>query len=90
MGNVALDVARILLSPISLLEKTDISDHALEALRNSKVKNVYIVGRRGPLQAAFTIKEFREILKLPNCKTVIDEGDVQDLGNKIEGNIFLN
>nr|CAH0102358.1 unnamed protein product [Daphnia galeata] len=67
-GNVALDIARILLTPIDLLKKTDIAQHALEALSRSKIKNVKIVGRRGPLQVAFTIKELREMIKLPeNC-----------------------
>ncbi|KAG1701372.1 NADPH:adrenodoxin oxidoreductase, mitochondrial [Nymphon striatum] len=90
MGNVALDVARILLSPISLLEKTDISEHALEILRNSKVKNVYIVGRRGPLQVAFTIKELREMIDMPDCETVIDEEYVKNLPNKYEANPLNN
>ena len=63
-GNVALDVARILLQKVEVLEKTDITEHALEVLRGSKVKNVRVVGRRGPVQAAFTIKEVREMLKL--------------------------
>uniref|UniRef100_A0A4X2KW36 NADPH:adrenodoxin oxidoreductase, mitochondrial n=1 Tax=Vombatus ursinus TaxID=29139 RepID=A0A4X2KW36_VOMUR len=55
-GNVALDVARILLTPTELLEKTDITAEALNVLEQSQVQRVWIVGRRGPLQAAFTIK----------------------------------
>uniref|UniRef100_A0A673VLD8 NADPH:adrenodoxin oxidoreductase, mitochondrial n=1 Tax=Suricata suricatta TaxID=37032 RepID=A0A673VLD8_SURSU len=55
-GNVALDVARILLTPPEHLEKTDITEAALGVLRQSQVKTVWIVGRRGPLQVAFTIK----------------------------------
>uniref|UniRef100_A0A9L0JKS3 NADPH:adrenodoxin oxidoreductase, mitochondrial n=1 Tax=Equus asinus TaxID=9793 RepID=A0A9L0JKS3_EQUAS len=55
-GNVALDVARILLTPPEHLEKTDITEAALGVLRQSRVKTVWIVGRRGPLQVAFTIK----------------------------------
>lgn len=50
-GNVALDVARILLQDVDILCKTDITEHAVEALRKSKVKRVRVVGRRGPLQA---------------------------------------
>jgi adrenodoxin-NADP+ reductase len=65
-GNVALDVARILLQDIRVLLKTDITSHALEALFYSKIKHVRVVGRRGPLQAAFTIKEVRELMNLPN------------------------
>lgn len=49
-GNVALDVARILLSPIDTLRKTDIADHAIQTLSESKIKSVRVVGRRGPLQ----------------------------------------
>ncbi|MCJ1404283.1 NADPH-adrenodoxin reductase [Xylographa trunciseda] len=63
-GNVALDVARILLSDVDRLRKTDITERALAALSESKVKRVRIVGRRGPLQASFTIKEIRELMTL--------------------------
>ncbi|KAJ5758526.1 hypothetical protein N7520_005682 [Penicillium odoratum] len=65
-GNVALDVARILLSDVDALRTTDIADHALEALSRSRIKRVRVVGRRGPLQASFTIKEVRELLQLPS------------------------
>ena len=51
-GNVALDVARILLSPIDLLEKTDIADHALDALSRSRVRRVHLLGRRGAAQVS--------------------------------------
>ncbi|KAJ3607527.1 hypothetical protein NHX12_024578 [Muraenolepis orangiensis] len=67
-GNVALDVARILLSPVDLLRKTDITQRSLEALLESKVRRVLIVGRRGPMQIAFTIKELREMVNLPDTK----------------------
>ncbi|XP_020613236.1 NADPH:adrenodoxin oxidoreductase, mitochondrial-like [Orbicella faveolata] len=82
-GNVALDVARILLSPIELLEKTDICEHALEALRKSCVQTVYIVGRRGPLQVSFTIKELREMTKLEGCKAVFDPDDFRTTQEKL-------
>ncbi|OJJ47157.1 hypothetical protein ASPZODRAFT_64662 [Penicilliopsis zonata CBS 506.65] len=66
-GNVALDVARILLSDLDELRKTDIAEYAVEALAKSRVKRVRVVGRRGPMQqAAFTIKELRELLQLPS------------------------
>ncbi len=64
-GNVALDVARTLLTDVDILRKTDITSWALERLAESRVKNVRIVGRRGPVQAAFTIKEIRELMQLP-------------------------
>ncbi|ODH38245.1 hypothetical protein ACO22_02466 [Paracoccidioides brasiliensis] len=65
-GNVAMDVARVLLTDIDVLRKTDMVEYALENLARSKIKRVRVVGRRGPMQAAFTIKEVREILQLPS------------------------
>ena len=65
-GNVALDVARVLLEDVDVLRKTDMADYALEALSRSQVKKVRVVGRRGPIQAAFTIKEARELMNLPD------------------------
>lgn len=61
-GNVAIDIARVLLSDHDRLAKTDIADHALEALRESRIRAVHLVGRRGPLQASFTTAELRELL----------------------------
>lgn len=63
-GNVALDVARMLLENVDVLRKTDITEAAIETLSRSRVKRVHIVGRRGPMQAAYTIKEVRELMKL--------------------------
>jgi ferredoxin/flavodoxin---NADP+ reductase len=71
-GNVAIDVARILLSDHARLATTDIADHALEALRESRVRRVHFVGRRGPLQASFTTAELRELLGLPGVRVVVD------------------
>lgn len=65
-GNVALDVARTLLSDVDSLRKTDMTDYALATLSKSKVKRVRVIGRRGPMQASFTIKEVRELLNLPS------------------------
>lgn len=64
MGNVALDVARILCRTHDELARTDIADHALAALRDHGVKNITLVGRRGPAQAAFTPPEIRELGEL--------------------------
>ena len=61
VGNVAVDVCRILSRTPEELAITDIADQALEALRNSNVKNVYMIGRRGPAQAAFTSPEVKEL-----------------------------
>jgi adrenodoxin-NADP+ reductase len=52
-GNVALDVARMLLEDVDVLRKSDIAEHAIEALSKSKVKRVHIVGRRGPMQVSW-------------------------------------
>ena len=67
-GNVALDVARTLLSGADRLRKTDITEKALDALSRSRIKRVHVVGRRGPMQASFTIKEVRELRDLPDIK----------------------
>lgn len=64
-GNVALDVARILLSPLERLRQTDITEEAIERLSKSRVRRVRVVGRRGPLQAPYTIKEIRELMQIP-------------------------
>lgn len=75
MGNVALDCARILLSPIDELAKTDITDLALERLRHSRIRHVILVGRRGPLQVSFTIKELRELTKLQGVRARLKPDD---------------
>ncbi|VDN15441.1 unnamed protein product [Dibothriocephalus latus] len=72
MGNVALDVARILLSPIERLGNTDIPEPVLSVLSTSRVQRVVVVGRRGPLQVAFTLKEFREMTQLPSLRHIRD------------------
>lgn len=70
VGNVAVDVARILAHTPEHLAETDIADHALEQLRHSRVRNIYVLGRRGPAQAAFTVPEARELGELEDCDTV--------------------
>ena len=64
-GNVALDIARVLLSGVDGLRSTDITEKALKTLSQSRIRRVHVVGRRGPLQGAFTIKEVRELIQLP-------------------------
>ncbi|KZT03109.1 FAD/NAD-P-binding domain-containing protein [Laetiporus sulphureus 93-53] len=66
-GNVSLDVARMLLTPPSDLAKYDVPDHVLAVLEKSSIEHVSIVGRRGPHQAAFTTKELREMMNLPDA-----------------------
>ncbi|WOL02191.1 NADPH:adrenodoxin oxidoreductase, mitochondrial isoform X2 [Canna indica] len=75
-GNVALDVSRILLRSISELQSTDIAEHALVSLRESTIRKVYLVGRRGPAQAACTAKELREILGMKDVQIHINEADL--------------
>ncbi|XP_031100658.1 NADPH:adrenodoxin oxidoreductase, mitochondrial-like isoform X1 [Ipomoea triloba] len=75
-GNVALDVARVLLRSTFELAKTDISSHALAALEESCIRKVFVVGRRGPVQASFTAKELREILGIKNLYIHIEEADL--------------
>jgi adrenodoxin-NADP+ reductase len=62
VGNVALDIARVLLSDIDVLRKTDMPGSVLEILSSSKVKHVDIFARRGPLEVSFSSKELREML----------------------------
>ncbi|XP_068119301.1 NADPH:adrenodoxin oxidoreductase, mitochondrial isoform X1 [Hyperolius riggenbachi] len=83
-GNVALDIARILLSPLDLLKKTDITQAALNALSQSRIKRVLLVGRRGPLQVAFTIKELREMTNLAGIQPINCPSDYQGLGDIIK------
>ena len=81
-GNVAIDVARILVSDPDVLAETDIADHALRSLHARGVEEVMIVGRRGPLQAPFTTLELRELgdmEALGDVDIVIDPADFADI-----------
>jgi ferredoxin--NADP+ reductase len=71
-GNVALDVARMLVLTREELAVTDVADHALEALASSSVREVVVVARRGPAQAAFTNPELRELGELSDADVVVD------------------
>ena len=91
-GNVAADVSRILAKTVDELQHTDIAQHALDALAQSKIKNIYVIGRRGPAQAKFTSKELKEFGVLAACDPVIDadelnlnpesEAELDTTGNK--------
>jgi ferredoxin--NADP+ reductase len=76
-GNVAMDVTRILVTNPDELAKTDIADYALEALRASKVREVVMLGRRGPAQAAFTNAELKEFGELEDVRVLIDPADLE-------------
>ncbi len=72
-GNVSMDVARILLKPVSELRKTDIAAHALEALSRSQIREVVVLGRRGPQDAAFNFPELEELGELPDTAIVVED-----------------
>ncbi len=78
VGNVAMDVARILALSPSELEQTDIADYAIEALRHSQVEDIYVIARRGPAQVKFTNPELRELGEMEICDVII-AGDELDL-----------
>ncbi|MDT9591626.1 FAD-dependent oxidoreductase [Nocardioides zeae] len=78
-GNVALDVARVLTQDPEALARTDIADHALEALRASKVREVVVVGRRGAAQAAFTSPELLGLRGAEGVRVVVAADEVADV-----------
>ena len=75
-GNVAVDVARILVTDPEILALTDIADHALDALRRSRVREVVMLGRRGPAQGKFTSVELKELGRLDGVDVVVDPADL--------------
>ncbi|CAN5730657.1 ferredoxin--NADP(+) reductase FprA [soil metagenome] len=83
-GNVALDVARILVSDPDALAATDIANHALESLHARSVDEVVVIGRRGPLQATFTTLELRELGDLEamsGVDVILDPADFADISD---------
>ena len=82
-GNVAMDIARILAINPKELYPTDIADHALRKLEQSKIRTVYICGRRGPEHAAFTAPELRDLLKLANTNVSLDEIQIQEAVERV-------
>lgn len=81
-GNVAVDVARVLVKTPTEMTETDIADHAADAIAASPITDVYMVGRRGPIEAKFTNVELREMGKLDDCQPVIDPAQLPD---EVEG-----
>ncbi len=77
IGNVAMDVARILAKPTTVLAGTDLADHALQALAASQVQTIHLVARRGPVQAACTTPELRELGELEGVDVVVDPRDLE-------------
>ncbi len=77
VGNVAVDVARILCRTPEELAVTDIADYALDALRKSRIREVYLLGRRGPAQAAFTNPEIKELGELADADITAVPAEVE-------------
>ena len=71
-GNVAVDVARILAKTAEEMSSSDLAQHAADEIHSSSIRDIYILGRRGPLEAAFTPKELGELNALENCVALID------------------
>jgi len=84
-GNVAVDVARILAKTQNELKTSDITQQSLNALKDCKVTDIYMIGRRGPVQAAFTELEIKELGKLEDCDIIVKPEDLTlDDANKEE------
>ena len=76
-GNVAMDVSRILAKTVDELKDTDIAEHALDALAESNVREIHLIGRRGPAQCKFTPPEIKEIGELVDCDPVVHPEDLE-------------
>ncbi|CAA9407150.1 MAG: Ferredoxin--NADP(+) reductase, actinobacterial (eukaryote-like) type [uncultured Propionibacteriaceae bacterium] len=77
VGNVALDVARVLIKSVAELDDTDMADDVLDSLADKMVTDVHILGRRGPAYTTFTTKELRELGQLPDVDVIVDPADLE-------------
>ena len=77
VGNVAVDVARVLAKTSDVLRSTDVPGHVLDVLAASAVADVTMIGRRGPAQARFTTKELRELGELAGSDILVDPADLE-------------
>jgi ferredoxin--NADP+ reductase len=77
VGNVALDVARVLARTPDELEPTDMPQHVLDVLAATPVEEVTVLGRRGPAQASFTTQELRELGELAGATVLVDPADLE-------------
>ncbi|MFW0788439.1 FAD-dependent oxidoreductase [Gordonia sp. CPCC 205333] len=75
-GNVAIDIARVMLRSPDDLALTDAADHAVEALRNSQIREVVLLGRRGVAQAAYTLPELVALAAMPGIDVIIDPAEL--------------
>lgn len=76
VGNVAVDVTRVLGKTVGELDHTDMPQHVLDTLAASRITDVYLLGRRGPAQATFTTKELKELGELLEADVIVDPADV--------------
>lgn len=77
-GNVAVDVARVLAKTASEMSSSDLADHAATSIHGAPIKDIYMLGRRGPLEASFTPKELGELNRLENCVALVDPAQLPD------------
>lgn len=77
VGNVALDVARILIKSVDQLSDTDMADEVLDCFSRNAVTDVYVLGRRGPAYTAFTTKELRELGQIADVDVIVDAADLE-------------
>lgn len=92
VGNVAVDVARILLKEPHALDVTDMPEVVLDELHRHEVRDVWVVGRRGPQHASYTTKELRELLDTPGVQVLVSDGafegiDDADLDRRSRANV---
>jgi ferredoxin--NADP+ reductase len=76
-GNVAADLARMLATPADDLRQTDITEQALEALGKSRIRDIHVIGRRGPAQVKFTSVELKELGRIRDCAAIVSPQDLQ-------------
>ncbi|HEU5156494.1 MAG TPA: FAD-dependent oxidoreductase [Streptosporangiaceae bacterium] len=77
VGNVAVDVVRILAKTADELRETDVPEYVIDALAESKIRRIHMIGRRGPAQAKFTTKELRELGELENAAVAVRPEDLE-------------
>src|SRR5262245_47370600 len=88
VGDVAMDISRMLVKTIAEISQTDVADYALDVFRKNEVREVVVLGRRGPAQAAFATKELEDIVELDNVEVVVDAEQVRadlESGEEFDG-----
>lgn len=77
VGNVAVDVTRVLAKTVGELDHTDMPQHVLDTLSASHITDVYLLGRRGPAQASYTTKELKELGELLEADVIVDPAEIE-------------